>query len=125
MSAHPPFEPSTTAPNLGVPAGLMLETGECYIVRRSPGCGCCPQEAVYYGPWLEPEEAALFATYHTDHGDMRHRNWTVCKVPYEVAGRWIILKDHYATSNPWGDRSDPSLTWDKTLEEFEQIYSYV
>lgn len=125
MSAHPPFEHSSAAAVSAIPPGLMVENGSCYIVRKSPGCGCCPEEAKYYGPWLSKEGAEAFALCHQDQKENRNRNFTVAEVPYVTAGRFIIIKDHYATENAWADNERPEHQWSIELEDFERIYGYV
>lgn len=126
MSATPPFatDHQTTALPLDIPHGLMVEAGECYLVRRSPGCGCCPEDAAFFGPWKNKKEAEAFAAYQKESGDRdyRDRYWTVRDVRYEVAGPWIILRDHYATKNQWFDGQDHTTVWDKELEDFERFY---
>lgn len=128
MSATPPFaaDYQSTALPLDIPHGLVVESGLCYIVRRSPGCGCCPNEASYYGPWKNKQDAEAFANYQKHDGDRdyRDRHWTVGEVSYEQAGTWIILRQRYATQNVWCEPQEHPTVWDKELEDYERLFSY-
>jgi hypothetical protein len=36
---------------------FIPDKGTCYLLRISPGCGCCPHEAEIQGPWFSRENA--------------------------------------------------------------------
>lgn len=120
--ASPGIEPGLSDVHLSLPAP---STGTCFIVRRSPGCGCCPDEATYYGPWLEKANAQAFADERKKHGEDRDRHFEVGQnIPYEIAGRFLILKDRYALDRGFIDGSNGDEIWDKEMEDYGKLYTY-
>jgi hypothetical protein len=104
---------------------IVPEKGNCFIVRRSPGCGCCPEEATYFGPWLSKEQAETFATIQKQSYENRDRHYEVGQnIPYEIAGRFLVLKERYALDRGFADDSSPETAYDKELEDYSRLYRY-
>lgn len=102
-------------------------SGKCWLIRRSPGCGCCPHEATYYGPWLDRKGADEYVEHTLKReadGHYKNRIFDVKEVPYEIAGRFIVLNECYATTQQFID-AEGSENYYKQLDDYEKLFSYL
>lgn len=107
----------------GHAAPPLATQGECYLVRRSAGCGCCPEEVRFFGPWLDKDEAEEYAAEQRKNEQYKTREFSVGTAAYELAGNWLILKERYALQDTFIDVPGRE-SWDKELEDFEKLFTY-
>lgn len=79
--------------------------GECWILICSTGCTCCRHENFIQGPYFTEDEAdkeiqrfisrKRLSSQYSESG-----RYTKAKIPYEIAGRWLILEETYALRIP-------------------------
>ncbi|WJJ55048.1 hypothetical protein [Xanthomonas phage RTH11] len=113
----------TRISDTGYSSPPLATQGECFLVRRSAGCGCCPEEVRFFGPWLNKDEAEEYAVEQRKDERYSNREFSVGSVSYEIANNWLILKERYALQDTFIDLPGRE-SWNKELEDFEKLFSY-
>lgn len=105
---------------------FIPDKGTCYLLRISPGCGCCPHEAEIQGPWFSREnaEARMAEVKRWNSKSMR-----IAEREYELIRRkdgrnWIALDDYLVRHTFLDLIEDPDDIgcYNYELEQFATLY---
>lgn len=108
---------------------FIPDKGICYLLRISPGCGCCPHEAEVQGPWFSREKAEerMEEVKRSNSKSMR-----IAEREYELIRRkdgrnWIALDDYLVRHTFLDLIEDPDDIGccNYELEQFATLYPSV